>query len=70
MGKAIMGCRKKEDQWKTPGLIPLLELTLAAKPGLTLVERSTVDGVPKVRTWRNASAPPAAVPAGRFSARH
>ena len=50
--------------------MPLLALKLAAEPGLTLVERSTVDGVLKVRTWRNASAPPAAVPAGRFSARH
>lgn len=30
--------------------MPLLELTLAAEPGLTLVERSTVDGVLKVRT--------------------
>jgi hypothetical protein len=38
----------------------LLELKLAAKPGLTLVERSTVDAVLNVRTWRNASAPPAA----------
>jgi hypothetical protein len=50
--------------------MPLLEPKLAAEPGLTLVERSTVDGVLKVRTWRNASAPPAAVPAGRVSARH